>query len=398
MPIYTRLNLKTDTLRSYAGVTNVDRLINQAVREVVSDIDLRSTKRRAYLSPYLSTDIYDYQAPSDLKGWGIIDVRRIPGRTLADKFNIVQSEYFDRYKSYNKNLVAIENQSFFNKLRVSADLQGSSEQAVIDDCESLTANGPWAASLDAYGLFLDRDTFIIGEAALGFDMDASGATTTTAGFLTNPLIPTALDLSDYKRGSVFVRVWAPTVTGLGGFTLKIGSSASNYLSRQVTVTNENLAFYPGWMLLRFDLDGATETGTVDYSGIDYVQFAVNRSGGTALNTAHWRIDQIVAVRGVQHEVWYYTKFGWQNTSGTYLENSSSDTDLINCDTEEYDLFILRAKKVMADDLKQFTDSMIYANEYLMKKQQYLDNYKSERLLLIQDYYNLGSNMNESWLP
>ena len=395
MPTYTRSNLTDDLGSNTGSVYNFLRILNRAARFVVSDIDLRSTKRRAYLSPVLHEDLFDYQAPSDLKEQAIIDVRRIADRTIDDKFNLVTSEYFDRHKEYNKNLIAIEDRDFLKKLRISVELRSEDgAQALIHEMDSLTADGTWSTTLDASNLTLDEDVFVMGEASLNFDMDQAG-TTTTAGYITNSDFDD-VDLSGYEDGSVFVFVYAPTITGLDGFTLRIGNDASNYFSKQVTVTNENLAFHTGWMLLRFDLATATETGTVDFETIDYVRLAIDK-GNDSLESTDWRVDYIIARRGIQHEVWYYTKYPWQTSAGVYIENSTATGDLLNCDTEEYELFILKGKELIAQDLKEFDDMKEYARQYKEKKENYESNYKSERLLLIQKNYNFKSNPHESWL-
>src|SRR3990167_5506775 len=240
--IYTRANLYDDIARDAGGVTNILRLVNRAARFVVGDIDLRSTKRRAYLSPQLHQKQYDYQAPSDLKSFGLIDIRRQDTDRIA-QFSLVPSEEFDRRKTLSKNLVCVEDRDFLKILRISAELDG--DQAVLHEMNSITADGTWATILDASNITLDSDNYINGTASLNFDLDQAG-TTTTAGYIDNDDF-TAVDLSDYETGgSVFIWVFIPGTTvdsDLDGFTLRIGSSSSVYFSRQVTVTNENLAFY-----------------------------------------------------------------------------------------------------------------------------------------------------------
>ena len=68
----------------------------------------------AYLSPQLNENQYDYQAPADLKELAIIDIRRVEGRQEKDKFKVVTSEYFDRWKGYNKNV------SYYSQLGINA--------------------------------------------------------------------------------------------------------------------------------------------------------------------------------------------------------------------------------------------------------------------------------------
>jgi len=60
--------------------------VNRAVRFVLTDIDMRSMKRKEALSPNLFRDVYDYTAPSNLKGRTIIDIKRQVQRSQNEKF------------------------------------------------------------------------------------------------------------------------------------------------------------------------------------------------------------------------------------------------------------------------------------------------------------------------
>src|SRR3990167_4518076 len=121
-------NLIDDVARYAGSVTNILRLANRAARYVVNDVDLRSTKRMAYLSPGINEGQYDYQAPSDLKELGIVDIRRIEGRQEGDKFNMVTTEYFDRNKGFNNNLICVEDTDWIKKLRISAKTREDSNK------------------------------------------------------------------------------------------------------------------------------------------------------------------------------------------------------------------------------------------------------------------------------
>ena len=123
MPIFDYSEFLDDIKRDAGGITNIRRLANRAARFVVNDVDLRSTKRMAYASPSLNEEQFDYQAPADLKELAIIDIRRIEGRKEKDKFNLVTTEYFDRNKQFNNNLVCIEDRDWLKKIRVSAALR-----------------------------------------------------------------------------------------------------------------------------------------------------------------------------------------------------------------------------------------------------------------------------------
>ena len=396
MPNYTRTNLYDDIQRDAGSITDIDRIVNRAVRDVISEVDLRSTKRRIYSSPFLSDKQFNYKAPADLKGLALIDVRKIVDRRRTDRLRLVSSAYFDQLKDSNRNLVCIETRDFLDKIRISARLTEDPNQVVLNEMDSLTDNGTWAAVLDASDATIDEDFFVNETGAIKFSMDQS-TTTAAAGYIQNSDMD-AVDLSDYTNGSIFVSVYIPesvTISYITGFTLRWGSSSTVYFSRQVTTTNESITFQSGWNILRFDIFGATETGSVDDENIDYLRLAVDRSGGK-LDATDWRCDYVVARRGVPHEIWYYTKYGWQSSTGTYLENSTAATDLLNADTDEYDLFVEKGKELVAEDLKFFDEAEIYRRRYETKKEAYRIRYPSERMIITEQYYNYMSDPAWDW--
>lgn len=386
MPNYTRSNFYSDIARDASAAQNIDRIVNRAVREVISDVDLRSTKRKTYLSPVLNENQFDYQAPADLKELGLIDVRRLKDRIA--EWKLVPTEEFDRRKSSNGNLVCIEDGDWVKKLRISAELDGS--QLVLHECDDIDEDGTWAASGSASNLTEDSDFYLHGSASLNFDIGASY----TSALLTNPDMD-AVDLSDYENaGSIFAYIYIPSFTGLTSFKLRVGSSASVYFEKTVTATNENIAFTSltsaGVHLLRFDLATATETGTVDMANVNYLRLEVV-GVGTASATTDWRLDYLVIRRGIPHEVWYYTKYGWQVTgTGAYLENSTANTDKLHADTEEYKGFILKGKQLLYEDLGMDKKAVKHEKQYNDWKDSYVMKYPSEKMMLVNDYYSFES--------
>lgn len=386
MPNYSYTNLEQDVRRDASSITNIRRILNRAVREVVSDSDLRSTKRRTYTTPFINDEQYAYTAPGDLKESALIDVRRIADRRTTDKLVLTTTEYFDRNKKLKENLVCVEDQDFRRVIRVSAYLRGDSQQTVIHNCDSITENGTWSVAADASGLNLDDQMFLEGTSSLRFTMDSGGTTTVASGAIVNSDID-AVNLVGYS--TIFAAIYAPTIGTLDGFTLRVGNDASNYMQRQVTTTSEGLTFQTGWMQLRFELAGATETGTFAPAAIDYVRLSIDRDTG-ALTSNEWRLDHIIARNGVPHEIWYYSKFGWQNAAGKYLENSTVNGDLLNADVQEYQLFILKGKELISEDLERFDEADKYRQRYEIEQAKYQQRYPSERMLMIMRYYEFGS--------
>ena len=352
--------------------------LNRAVRFVVGDIDLRSTKRASALAPNLMDDQYNYTAPADLKDTALIDIRRQVNRASGDRFVLVDETEFSRYKGIIEKRVAIADDELARILKIDG-VEGTTKNT-INSCNSLTINGTWAvvSGTDASNMTLDSDNYISGS-SLNFDT-AEGAATAA---IENSTM-TQVDLTSHdEKGSIFVWVYIPDATDASGdavtnFILRWGNDSSNYWSRTVTVNNEGLAFYDGWNLLRFDWNGATETGTVAPATIDYIRLTITKPTTFAADT-DWRVDDIVSRVGEIYDVIYYSKYGWQNSSGTYLEDATATTDLVNADTDELELILTKTGEFGALELREYTDAKNFQIQYDILRKKYTGKYKTERM-------------------
>ena len=372
-PVYSQADLDAMvdglTHDKFAQVKSTTVVMNRAVRYVVGDVDLRSTKRSAQLSPNLFSNVYEYTAPSDLKGEKLIDLRKQVNRPSGEHWLLVDDVEFDRRKTTGRYRVALRDENFSKLLRL--DGVENSKSRLLHSCESLTANGTWAATADASNLTLDQDNYISGGGALNFDMAAGGAT----GYIENSSM-TQVDLTDYQdKGSIFVWVFIPdysdaeadTVTN---FILRIGNDTSNYVSRTITTNNEGATFYDGWNLLRFDLNGATASaGTVAWATVDYLRLTVTKSASLAADT-DWRVDSFIARLGDIYSAVYYTKYGWQTSALAYIEESTTSTDLVVADTDEIEGIAFKAAELASQELKEYDDMKMHRFDYEAWKRNY----------------------------
>src|SRR3990167_9426229 len=367
----------------FAQTQSRQLILNRAVRFALQDIDMRSAKRKATLSPNMYANVYDYAAPTDLKGEKLIDLRRQVNRPSNERWLLVDDVDFDRMKSNSYYRVAIRDENFSKLLRI--DAIDTSKSKSIHTCESLTANGAWAATADASNLTLDNDNFISGGGALNFDMAAGG----TTGYIENSTM-TQVNLTDYdEKGSIFVWVFIPdysdaeadTVTN---FILRWGNDSSNYWSRTVTTNNEGVTFYDGWNLLRFDWNGATETGTVAPATIDYLRLTVTKSTSLAADT-DWRVDHFIIRLGEIYNTVYSTTYGWQTSALSYLEESTVTTDLLVADTDEIEGIAFKAAEYASQELKEYDEMKMFRDEYEAWKRKYTSNNPSEALKKTRSY-------------
>ena len=333
MPTYTHADLKTAVSEGLHGkgdnLIDYDALLRRGVRELSAKVDMKSQQRKMAIAPGLYSTVYEYMAPVDMKGDAVVDISRQIKR--SEEFNLFSNEEFDRRKTYDKGMIAFSNHDGVKILRLSTEM--NTTEIMIDDFESLTANGTFVASGDASNMSIDTSNYLNGGASLKFDT-ASGGTTAV---ITNSTME-SIDLTNFKGQSIFLYVYIPAVTNLTNFILKWGSSASAYWSATVTTTHEGLTFQVGWNLLRFDFP-ATTTGTPDITEVNYLQITITKAGAMAATTG-WRLDFAVARLGDIHYITYYSKYNWQ-TTGTlaYKEIQTASTDYLVADEEEFDLFV-----------------------------------------------------------
>jgi hypothetical protein len=366
---YTRSELLSDInagLRGKIGmISSQEDFVNRVVREVKNAIALRSARRKATLSPDLFPGVTQYACPSDLQDNRIIDipaqVKRYDG-----SFGLVPVEQFN--VSPRTGDIAIDDYNGARVLLINSEVETAS--SVISTLETTTSGGgTWVAVGDAENVRDNGDDYMKGSGSVFFDIGAGG--TTTAG-IENTGLDTS-DITEFLGGhsSVFVWVRINSTTNLTNFILKLGTDSTNYYSKTVTARHDGNAFQSGWNLLRFPLTSLTETGTVTDTSIGYAALYMTKTAGKISET-DYGFNYLVIMKGVIHDILYYSKYGWQNNTGTYLENSTDDSDVVVADTTEYELFVKHgvsrgmrltnsAREDIDDADKEFADAVSIYN-------------------------------------
>lgn len=405
MPSFAQSELNTSvTARAKGSFTaaNFLTIANDAVREVISEVDLRGTKRKSALAPNLFNEVYQYTYPSDAKADRIIDVKpqvKRAGRT--DYWELVTEEEFDRLKDEGKidiygdptgldrvetytgaNLIAVSRDDLVNKLLLSR-LVNDNELGI----DSLDSIGDWVLFGDGTNLTADTDNYIKGSGSINWDISSAGGT--TAGIQNTSL--DTFDVSEYiGTGSVFVWAYITSATNLTNFKLLIGQDlTTNYYTITITTNNEGASFYAGWNLLRFDFVNKSETGTVDQDGCDSVALYMTKDGAKISET-DYRFDNLVIKMGPYYDVIYYSRYAWQSSAGTYLEDATTTTDLLNVETDELNIIILKTLQMIEEHLNHPNDADRWEEKYERKKAEYIERNPSEALILQQTYHHADS--------
>lgn len=383
MPTYTQDNLRS---RINAGVkgkigmlVNSQDTINQAVREVIADLDLRSTIRKTQLTPGLFNEIFQYSCPTDLKDQAVLGINPLTDRRRVE-YTLVPIEQFMRRK--DENTIALEDNDFIRKILINANVYNG-ESVVISELDALTAGGgTWALFGDGTNVEADIHNYVRGNGSVKYDLSSAGGT--TAGIQNTSL--NTFDLTDYlgSTGAVFVWAYITSATNLTNFILRIGSSSSNYYQKTTSTASDGTALRAGWNLLRFDLTSLTTVGTPDDDAGSFVAIYMTKTAGK-ISESDYAFDYLTLKKGELHDVVYYSKYGWQTSAGTYLENSTAISDLLNADTTEFDLFVDKGIEIAGMELDEEVASVKASERYMKKRRTYMMANPSQRKDQIQTY-------------
>jgi hypothetical protein len=382
---YSIAKLKDDLTGIGHGTTidkvrNPDRMINRAAREILLDVDPQETIRISPMDAPLFDRVYDYAAPSDLKGVSIIDIRPQVARNSINNPAQTYSRNFDLGK--NNTTSPVFNIQFDSSVKTINYSSGLLQPTIlVNGAISLSDNGTWSGT-NISSLENDSVNYVYGNGSIKFSIDAaSPATLECTGMA-------AVDLTrDFNQGSQFIYVFLSAPTTVTSIAYRWGSSNANYYSRSVTAQFDGTAFQTGWNLLKYDWDGATITGTPDYTAIDYLA-VVFTTDGTVQNNV--RVNNFTSNLGSIYNIVYYSKFLFRDSiTGAYKEEISSDEDLVNLDTETYNLLTNKCAVLMAQQMQGEDSSFDYSffeKRYQEALDKYKMRYKSQIIKPKQTYY------------
>lgn len=394
---YTYADLKASInarIHNKIGLLATPRVIINDVVNEVSDLNLRTAKKKAALAPNLFNDIYQYVLPSDVDGGNIIGIQpQSMNRDRQDIWEVVTEEEFDQKKQSQSNLIAIASNSYSKTLLISANL-GSLRELTIANIQGTTGDSSTGASWAAFGnadtLATDTYNFIKGSGSLSFNLTTGG---TTAGVVLTTV--NRFDLTEYKSAaSVFCWAYLTTASNVTNIKLRVGNSASIYYEMTATTPNDGTAFVNGWNLVRFDFNSKTTTGTPTDTTCNYVALYLTK-GNTTVDTGY-RFNWLNAKQGQISNLIYYSKNPWENNTGTYIPVSTADTDYLVCDQDEFGLIVEKGVEVLGMAAREYQDAKLAAERYGNVQNKtgmaydYKRQYPTETLQLSSSYYDMNS--------
>jgi hypothetical protein len=375
MPTYTYSQLKSDVNARIKGkigiLVDTRSTLNQGVRQTFSDLDLLTARRKAKLTPNLFSGIYEYAAPTDLKGYGIITIQN---QTFEKSryWNLVPYEQFLRRQDYNT--IAVSDYDGMRKVLLNTIVDD--KKITISSFDSVTG---WTAVGDAENIDEDTTDFITRNASLSFDISSAGGT--TAGVENSTL--GNIDITEYLKGNGTVTVWVKiaSITGLTNYKMRIGSSSGNYYEKTTTTQSDGTAFTTGWNLLKFDMTSLTTVGTPVDTACVYAALYMTKDASKVSETGY-KFDDLVLHNGEISNIYYYSGYGWQTSGGTYIKNSTADSDLLNAGEEEYELILCKCTELAADEVDEEKVSEKQQKMYKDLSKTYKAGNPSEALIMV----------------
>lgn len=311
-------------------VRNIDVMFERAQNSMLSRIDPVDTMRLQALTNAIYDDIYSYPLPADFKD--IIDLIPQNNRSSADNATKEMAGNFDLLKNLRQKRVSIEGSEGSKIIKINWRKRSPK---VLNELNTLTANGTWATVGTASNLKADNIDYISGSGSLKVDLSVTGD-----GIQNSSM--SVIDLTDEDEVGDFF-LWfkiknSADLANLTSITLIIGNDlTTNYWTGIAqTLQADGSAFKVGWNLIKVPWSTATETGTVNPATIDAakVTFAI-----TAAIT-QVRVDSILVAIGRNFDIKYYSKFIFKNTSGTLITKPDNDDATITLDNDAMQIFLL----------------------------------------------------------
>lgn len=258
-----------------------------------------------------------YPISSTLNFKAILNVSPFRTAELSNTLYYVTNNYFDVDFIHTWKL-AVQTTAQSQILRV----KYTGNTISVAPATSVIGNGTW---IGAGGI-----SSVSANSYDSFDLSASLVFnyTGTSGTLTDTMT-SAIDLSLYAQRSVFYfNYFFQSVTNFTSFTLKIGSSSSNYITGTITTDYLGNALVVGWNKCKLVWDGSTTTvGTPVTTAIAYVQLTVTY--GSSSTTVGNRLENLFVSENVPMILQYYSNNMVTTSAGSKSEifaNSASTTD------------------------------------------------------------------------
>lgn len=371
--MYRVSDLKNDLAGKLHG-TNLDKLFNiyglieNAVRDVISDVDLEETRRKSEL-PFVYLDNPLLALPVDLNKKKFVkitingenDFRSVLTNTKNNPIANVDIKYVNGFKAMEVEGVEVPEGLMLID---------------FDDTTNITGT-----NID--NISRDNADYIQGLGSVSFDQVAVGDFAIKTSGL-------ALDLTGHTdESSFYMFIKIPPQGNITEFKIKAGTDLSNCFEITTSTTVYGTQFLEGWNLVKLDWRNATDTGSPDSSDLQFIECSFTDVSGLQLNG--WKIDAITSNLEDSSEIEYYSKFLFVNQAGLLVPRITSDEDLIVVE-EGYDLLLYKLCQLASQQQHDYgynpgnSEAGYFGGKYTQEKMKYTQDMPSSAKRPTTNYY------------
>jgi hypothetical protein len=329
--VNTVFDLKNSVAAMLSGINiqNVDDLngcFERSARTLSQKAKIPETQGTQNILLY--SGVYDYPIDTRIFGTNVLDIKpqgqpRNPTNFVFKKF----ADDFDRQKGFQRQgtFCTFAYNQGTPIIRIVSSV--TPPQIIIDPMNQI---GNWVASGTASGLTQDTAIYYQQPASLRFTLGVG------TGILTETL-SSPINISSYQGvGLAFLAIDIPvgaTAADLTSIILKLGSNSSNYSS--VTATQGFLGAWTAgnWLLVAFDFSQATNTGTPNWSAIDYIQVSL----ASTQSMVNFRVGGLFISQPSSFQI-LYGSAGFFLQNGVVSTSITADTDTIILNDAAYTIY------------------------------------------------------------
>lgn len=403
MARYTVYNLEKDVTRKIHGgsIPDLQGALDEGRRNMIKKVTPTEMTRMAYMENALYDQVDQYAVPYDMNYDNLVEIKKLDAYrnvdTLDHPLDLVYRRTFDQKRQRAKNVISISYQNGV-KYAMLSNPKGMKEcqHLLVNDANSLTANGFWNVGGNVVNLKLDQLNHITGKASLSFDINGSSSTGFIQNFSMNPV-----DMSDYLSvGAAFTWLSIPIPKQVTSVQITLGSNLTNlstdYYYATVNQPHDNNEFITGWNLLKYMLNSLSSVGNPNPKSIGYLRFDFNTTGQPIPGC---NLDNIVIRKGVVYQMVYNSAYCLIDpVSGVWKQFTTTNSDILPLEEDTYDCLMLETalsvqKELYANNFGASTDVTAIERDLDAAYAHYKLNHTDEQLDPEEDSYIVGDFMN-----
>lgn len=370
-------------------IQNLYGAYNRAARRLSEDLDLQETRIVTSFGKVYN-GVFDYPLFTDLKGNSIADFYPQANRTSLDDYGSMYGQEFDLQKNYSiKPDFTIRYAGALRTIRLNA--ANLAEGTQINAADNISDNGTWVQGGNATAPINNSLFYTDGvSGSVQTSLSATGTPGST-GFLQNTTMQ-AIDLTNNFNNNAdqFFQVYLPSPSSITSLEFRFGSSTSNYYDLAgITTDFMGNPFSIGWNTIKVPFTSVSTVGTPVITKINFLRVTFTYDG-TLQNQI--LINQFYSRIGTLFNMEYYSKYLFRDgTTGVFKEKVTADTDIINLDTDGYNLFLFASGAEVTQQMQGldalFYDASDFENRYQTALATYKNKYKGEKTKPHSYYYN-----------